>query len=69
MDRHAQLGRVAGAGDQLAEGRRGHRRAALGDEDVGAVGIFTQYLVQSPEFWAAQRVGALEPVLTAAHMQ
>src|ERR1019366_5568745 len=41
MDRHAQLGRVASASEQLTERSGGHRRATLGDKDVGAVWIFT----------------------------
>ena len=44
MDRHAQLGRVAGTSEQFTEGGRGHRRATLRDKNVGAVSIFTQYL-------------------------
>jgi len=39
VDWHAQLGRLAGAGDQLAEVCGGHRRAALGDEDIGGLRI------------------------------
>jgi len=69
MDRHAQLGRIAGASEQLAEGGRGHRRAALGDKNVGAARIFTQYLAQAPEFRPAQRMGAGQPVLAAAYVQ
>jgi len=38
MDWHAQPGRVAGTGDELAEGRGGHWRAAFGDKNVGRFG-------------------------------
>ena len=57
------------AGNQLSEGGCGHRCAALGNKDVGAVWIFTQHLSQGPEFRPAQRMGAGQPVLAAAHMQ
>jgi hypothetical protein len=39
--------RVAGAGDELAEGRGGHWRAALGDKNVGRFGIVAEYLAES----------------------
>ena len=64
-----KLGGVAGASEQLAERRCGHRRATLGDEDIGVVWVFTQHLAQGPEFRPAQRMGAGQPVLAAAHMQ
>jgi len=69
VDRHAKFGGVAGAGNQLPEGGRGHRRAALGNKDVGTVWISTQHLAQGPEFRPTQRMRTGQPVLAAAHMR
>src|SRR5271166_3414901 len=41
VDRRAQRGRIAGAGEQLAKGCRGHRRAALGDKNIRCVPLLS----------------------------
>ena len=69
VDRHAELGLLAGTCDQLAESGRRHRRAAFGNEDIRRVGIIAQQLAQCPEFRPMQWVRAWQPVLAAAHMQ
>jgi len=69
VDRHAQPGRFAGAGDQLAEGGLGHRRLALGDEDVRCLQVVAEQLAQGPDFRTAQRMGARQPVLAPSDMQ
>ena len=69
VDRHAQPGRLAGAGDQLTEGGLGHRCLALGDEDVRCLQVVAEQLAQGPDFRTAQRMGARQPVLAPSDMQ
>jgi hypothetical protein len=47
MDWHAQSGHVAGAGEEFAEGRGGHRRPALGDKDIGCFRVVAQHFAES----------------------
>ena len=68
MDREGEFRELAGARNQLPGRRRRHRSAALGDEQIGRLGIVAAQLPERPELGAADRMGRGQAVLQSRHM-
>ena len=68
MDGEGEFRPLAGAGDELAHRRGRHGAAALGDEQVGRLGVIATQLAQRPQLGAADRVGGRQAVLQSGHM-
>jgi hypothetical protein len=68
MDREGKFRELAGARDQLARRRRRHGSAALGDEQVGRLGIVAAELAQRSQLRPSDRMGRGHAVLQSRHM-
>src|SRR5215218_8834414 len=70
MDGEGELGRRADPGQLLAEAGRGHRRLALGGEEVGRRWhLLAMQATQGAELTAAQDVRRRSALLEPAHVQ
>ena len=68
MDREGEFRELAGARNELACRRRRHGSAALGDKQVGRLGIVAAQLPERPNLGAADRMGRGQAVLQSRHM-